>query len=109
MTGLILAIIIPIVAVSAYLLLGWRLALRALPRAWEKARRAWHYDDFALGSVKAQTLTMVLAWPVLLPVRAISDTMDRVVDEADPKVLARKLREREARIRELERELGIGS
>jgi hypothetical protein len=93
----------------AYLMLGGVLAVRALPRAWRRARQIWHFDGSTRDSVKAQTLVMVFAWPLLLLVRAISDTVDQVIDEADPKVLAGKLRDREARIRELERELGIGS
>ena len=98
---------IAIIAVCAYLIAGWRIAIRQLPRAWASAREAWSYDDTQLGSVKGQTLGMFLFWPVYLTVRRISDRLGDVAGKGDPVALARKVAERDERIAQLERELGI--
>lgn len=99
------AFLIVLASIAAYLGIGWLLAKRDMPRAWARARQYWTFDDgYARRSVVKQTAAMVTLWPVVRPARAI----DRVVDDADPKVRERELREREAEIRRMERELGIG-
>jgi hypothetical protein len=94
-------------SVAAYLVAGWRIAIRNLPRAWAAARRFWKMDDSIRGSVKAQTVVMILFWPVYLPALAIGRRLDSAVDAGDPQALREKLAERDARIAQLERELGL--
>ena len=90
-----------------YLAAGWFIAVRNLPRAWAHARRDWYFDSGITGSVKTQTVAMCLFWPLYLPLAVLSDHLTHVVEAADPEVAAEELRKQRARIKELERELGI--
>lgn len=94
-------LLVTLTGVAVYLAAGWRIAVRCLPRAWANARDEWGLcsEDFIRGSVKQQTISMFLFWPVYLSVRAASDRLGRVIDAGDPEKL-------KARIAELERELG---
>ncbi len=92
---------------AAYLIAGWRIAVRNLPRAWAAAARQWSVEDTIRGSVKGQTIFMTLAWPAYLTCLAISRRLDAAIDAGDPEALREKIAERDARIRELERELGM--
>lgn len=96
------------VAVGAYFAAGWRIAVNRLPKAWAIARREWSSEDTIRGSVKEQTVCMTLSWPIYLTWCAVSDRLGEVTEHADPVSLAAKIRERDARIAELERELGVG-
>lgn len=102
-----IAAIIALAAVIAYLLTGWRLAVRDIPQAWVRARRDWLEETNQRGSVKIQTAGMFLFWPALTVARMMSDRLGRVVDAGDPKRLAAQIAERDRRIAELESELGI--
>lgn len=94
-------LLVTLTGVAVYLAAGWRIAVRCLPRAWANARDEWGLcsEDSIRGSVKQQTISMFLFWPVYLSVRAASDRLGRVIDAGDPEKL-------KARIAELERELG---
>jgi hypothetical protein len=97
---------IVIVAVGAYLLAGWRIAVSQLPRAWAVARRDWPEARSQRGSVKAMTFFMFLGWPYYLAYLRISARLGEVADAGDPVALAAKVAERDRRIAQLERELG---
>lgn len=99
--------LIALAGVAAYLAVGWRMAVRGLPVAWANARREWHLEATIRGSVKAQTICMLLFWPVFLTVRAVSARLGTVIDAGDPVRLKAQVAERDARIAEMERELGI--
>jgi hypothetical protein len=104
------ALVVLLIALSGaavYLVAGWRIAVRNLPRAWEHARSEWGggFDsqmqrDLIRSSVRGQVVAMILFWPVILTYLALSARLDRAVDAGDPVRL-------KARIAELERELGI--
>ena len=104
MAGMValVVLLIALPGAAVYLVAGWRIAVRNLPRAWAKTRGEWGTlgEDYIRGSVKTQTACMFLFWPVYLTVTATSDRLGRVVDAGDPVRL-------KARIAELERELGI--
>lgn len=106
MTGWLVAAIV-LASIAAYLAMGWWLAMRDLPQAQIRARRHWHYNDTIRSSVKEQTVSMCLVWPVLSPLRAFSCRLDEAIDARDPDLLAAKVAERDQRIAQLERELGM--
>lgn len=89
-----------VLALAAYLLIGWRVAVRDIPNAWTRARRSW-YGTTARQSVQAQTFALILFWPVLGPVR----WMEHTIDENDPKAVQERLTAQERRTAELEAEL----
>ena len=93
-------LLIALFAAAVYLAVGWRIAVRSLPRAWANARSHWSFEDSARESVIVQTVCMFLLWPVYLSIRTASARLGRVIDEGDPERL-------KDRIAELERELGI--
>jgi hypothetical protein len=101
-----------ILGIAAYLAiyhtLGWHLARRDLPNAWRRARTDWHSGEVIKESVRAQTMCMILLWPVLAPARSLWGRFAQTVDATDPRERERKLAEREKRIAQLERQLGIG-
>ncbi len=101
-----ITLIITLASIIAYLTAGYRAALRNLPRAWAGARKQWGSWN-AEASVKGRTICMFLFWFFYIPGRAIGDWFNRVITDADPEVAARKMKEQQARIRELERELGM--
>lgn len=104
--------------IAAYFALGWWLAKRDLPRAWAVARKEHgDPDDRAIGDlnqkhalrdVKASTTVTLLFWPVALPARAFNGALTRTVTGHDPREQEKRIREQATRIKELERELGIG-
>lgn len=100
-----ITLIIALFSVIAYLFFGWVAALRNLPRAWAEAREHASYD--MTGSARARTLLMFLFWPFYIPGRAIGTVFFHVVDAGDPEVVAKKMREQQKRIDQLERDLGI--
>lgn len=109
----ILLIVLAILA--AYVGIGWWLAKRDMPRAWVRAREQWHTERIIRESVMAQTVCVTLLWPFVIPTRGALCILRGAVDRADPKMLEREmkardreLREREAKIARLERDLGIG-
>lgn len=92
---------------AAYLVIGWTLAMRDMPNAWSRARREWAIEEHVRDSVRAQTLLLVFGWPVLFPLGEFLSRLDSAMTERDPRVLKRRLDERDRRIAELERELEI--
>lgn len=92
---------------AAYLAAGWHIARKRLPRAWAKARENWHFDNSIRSSVRWQTIGTCLVWPAVLLWCAIAARMDQVIDAGDPVELERKIRDRDRRIAQLEREAGI--
>jgi hypothetical protein len=91
----------------AYLTVGWKLAMRDIPNARRRAEAAWHHSDIVRTSVKEQTVCMVLFWPLLLPWRRMNTKFGHVIDNHDPSAINEQIRERDQRIAELERELGL--
>jgi hypothetical protein len=69
----------------AYLATGWVIAVRDLPAAWRRAERV----AFSLGGrekyVKRQSIRMILAWPVVIPIRLVRTLFHGVVEAARPK------------------------
>jgi hypothetical protein len=103
--ALVLAAVLAVAA--AYLFAGWRIAMSQLPRAWETARQTWYAEDNIRSSVREQTWCMAFFWPLIMPSRVLSRRMDARIDRGDPVALARKVADRDRRIAQLERELGI--
>src|SRR6266496_4320474 len=101
-----ITLIITLASIIAYLTIGYRAALRNLPRAWAEARKQWGSWN-AEASVKGRTICMFLFWLFYIPGRAIGDQFNRVIRDADPQVAATKIKDHQERIRELERELGM--
>lgn len=52
-----------LMALVAYLIIGYALAIRNLPRAWQLARIKWQSKAYIRESVQSQTIAMVLGWP----------------------------------------------
>jgi hypothetical protein len=108
-------LLIVLATLAAYVGIGWWLAKRDMHRAWERARKQWSTEQNARGSVMEQTFAMAALWWFVIPTRAATRALGGAVDRADPKMREREmkareldLREREAKIARLERELGIG-
>jgi hypothetical protein len=93
-------------SLTAYLFVGWRIAMNQLPAAWTRARKEWHAEDMRRGSVRGQTTAVLFFWPLVLTARAIRGHLDQVIDARDPVALAAKITERDRRIAQLERDLG---
>lgn len=94
---------------AALALYGWagrRLAIKDSPPAWARARATWAASErYARSDVKAAAILMFLFWPVLWPARHLWASFD--VDRYDPVQQQRAIETQAARIRDLERELGI--
>lgn len=52
-----------LIALVAYLTIGWALAVWNLPRAWRVARAKWRSKAYIRESVQSQSVAMVLSWP----------------------------------------------
>lgn len=100
--------VIAFAALLAWLAAGRAIALRRMPAIWRKARAAWHFEDSIRGSVRGQVVCTVIAWPLVLLTAAVTVRIDRMADQGDPVELRRKVAERDRRIAQLERDLGIG-
>ena len=96
------------VLIFGYLAAGRHLARIKAPRMHRKAAANWGTPDNVADSVKTQALCWLLLWPAMLIGGAFSDYGDHIVEQDDPKRLKRLIEERDRRISELERELGIG-
>jgi hypothetical protein len=92
----------------AYSAAGVSLARWDRPAAWARARKDWHFEDSQRGSVRTQLICMLLFWPLLITVRMVLRKLDAFADAGDPRALREALAARDRRVRELERELGIG-
>lgn len=96
---------------AVYFAIGWKLAIRDIPNARHRAAAEYdrdYYADLADFSVKEQTICTVLFWPIAIPLRRFSSKLDRTIAHHDPVKLQAQISERDQRIAELERELGIG-
>lgn len=106
-------IIITLATITSYFTVGFTWSRRMLPKWWEIARREWRsysWDDdedstHQRSSVKEQFFWKAVTWPVFLTIHTID--LDRVIDSGDPRKLEARLKERDRRIDELERELGM--
>lgn len=107
MSALLIAVIV-VACCALYLFAGWRIAMSQLPRAWAAAREAWSTPDIIRSSVKYRTCFTIFFWPIVMPYRLASAGMDGLIDSGDPVELARKVADRDRRIGQLERELGMG-
>jgi len=106
--GAVLIPLLVIMLLAAYFWIGWRMAIAGLPAAWDGARRAWDLDSNQRIFVRGRMITTTFFWPLVLPGRAVIRKLDATADAADPVALAARIREQDARIAQLERELGIG-
>jgi hypothetical protein len=107
-TGWIIAACV-VAYLVAYFWVGWALARRDLPNAWQRARKEYAGLEYSTrSSVMEQTVAMALFWPLAIPIRRAHGFVTNAVEQGDPKVQAAKIAEQQAYIRQLERELGIG-
>lgn len=88
----------------AYFAVGWMLAVRDLPRIWERSRQRWTVESIVRSEVNAGTTMTLFFWPVRLPFIRVAKFADRF----DPKRIEAERREQDQRIADLERELRIG-
>lgn len=102
-----ITLISTLASIVFYFLAGWLAAVRNLPRAWAESRKQWKLEDLARDSVKARTASMVMFWPFYLPGRAIGVFFGHVIDAGDPEVIARKSKDQQVRIAQLEKDLGL--
>jgi hypothetical protein len=101
-------LIVALVCVVVHLVVGVRVAAGKSPAMWAAARERWTINEYVRSSVRARTLAMVLLWPALLPLGWLSGQLDQFADQGDPRLIREQVRQRDRRIAELERELGIG-
>lgn len=112
--------------VTLYFVIGFGLAKRDLPYAWDRARDQWSSVSSQVGFVKAAMLLMFFFWPIKIPVHLVNNFLGNAAVGADPKERERQLKERQrelemqehdAKVREIEQkryiksledELGIG-
>ena len=97
----------PAVSLMIYLVVGWQIAVHEIPVAWTRAREEWYSEDLQRESVCWQTIRVFFLWPVIFTVRRIRRRFDQAIDAGDPVALAAKVAERDQRIAQLERDLGI--
>src|SRR5699024_12650418 len=99
---------------TEYFTIGANSAWKLLPQRWEKARlkneTEWRgmkgtpiIERWIRQDVMAKTLGVLAVWPIMIAIHFFTTA----VDSADPRARKREMDEREKRIRELERELGI--
>ena len=109
MIGLIVA-----AAITGYFTIGAYSAWKLLPQRWEKARlkneTEWRgmegtpsIERWIRQDVMAKTLGVLAVWPIMIAIHFFTTA----VDSADQRARKREMDEREKRIRDLERELGI--
>lgn len=106
------ALVITLASIAAYFAVGWSLAKWDMPRVWTAARGEWSHDSSARESVVMCSLLTLAFWPVRLPLVLLWRSISHAVDRNDPSVVEADLRQqvddRDRRITQLERELGIG-
>lgn len=66
-----------------------------------------HHDGIYRRAVFISTWMMIFTWPVYGFVLGINARIDRTLNEADPVVQQRRIKEQQERIANLERELGV--
>lgn len=108
-------IVLGVVAyLTAYLCVGWRLMKWDMPALWERARKSngigvsgkFHdelFEKFVISEAHSGAVSTLLFWPIRLPFLLAMAVADRM----DPKRVEEQIRQNEARIAELERELQI--
>lgn len=98
---------VALMIVLAYFGIGFFWSYTMLPKWWKLARKKWNGYDAIRGSVKEQFILKAIVWIFILPFSYAS--LDKLIDNKDPKILAEKeeqKRKEEKRIaREREREL----
>jgi hypothetical protein len=94
---------------TVYFAIGWRLAIRDMPRLWAEQRSEHPIlnDRFHKSEVKERAVFMVLFWPIRVPLLAANRALTGLVDAHDPREQEKRVRDQALRIRELEHELGI--
>ena len=96
--------LIVIGSIFAYFAVGWLLAVKDMPQAWERARKSWSSPDNQRTSAHVAAAMTFLLWPFRWPFVALINTSDR----RDPLEIERQVAEQKRRIDDLERELRIG-
>ena len=92
---------IVLASVAAYFLIGWLLMQHDMPALWARARRHWCSEEHIVGQVHSGAVTTLLLWPFRLPFLLAAEAAVK----GDPARLEREIRERDAKITELERQL----
>lgn len=98
-----LTLVIVLASIAAYLFIGSKVAMGAVPQLWVRARKNWSTEHYVREAVVAGVVARWLCWPVMCAYELLA----RSIDARDPKEAERRKREMEARIAELERELGL--
>lgn len=106
MTALVVVAIV-LGCIAAYLLAGWRIAMKHLPQSRAQAIQAWSSEQNRRESVRARTACILFFWPFIMTVRAACGRLDEAIDSRDPVALAAKVAEKDRYIAQLEREAGI--
>lgn len=110
MTSLAVSVV-AVLLTCGYLAIGYRCAIRNLPRSIRRAGKEWGWDDigtpYARGDVRIGFITMLLFWVVRIPMNAVSNNLDSVIDQHNPEAMEKRVAEQDQRIAELERELGM--
>jgi hypothetical protein len=96
-------------SIFAYILIGGLVAKASLPALWRRARGHWdgsyfRDENWARGDVVTAAVCRALFWPVM----GLYEILARSIDRSNPFEMERRLKQQEARIRELEHELGVG-
>lgn len=103
----------------AYLLIGWRIAVKDMPRAWEATWQEhpdkpddsdWYrrlQAKYRQRDVRENTWTLILWWLYVTPYRRLQGAVDRAAAAQDPREAARRIAEQADYIHKLEAELGI--
>lgn len=100
-------IVLAVTALLAYLITGWRRAVRRLPLTWAQARKTWNAEDNQISDVKLITGCCVFFWPFILLHDIISPRMTAAVLHGDPVQYEKEIARRDARIAQLEKDNGI--
>jgi hypothetical protein len=95
------ALLITLTSIFSYFGIGYWLAVRDMPNLWARTRKQWSYEDTRWSAVQGGTVLTFFLWPFRWPLVLLFNTADR----RDPERLEKEIRERDARIAELERRL----
>lgn len=99
-----ITVAIVVLGIFLYVGIGIAAAIWDAPRVWAAARARWTMEQHVRGDVNVATACMILFWPFRVPYAV---TMRRVL-AADPAQLQKQVEEHLQRVKQLERELGIG-
>lgn len=90
-------------SILAYFVIGVLLAIHDMPQIWVRVLKEGGSYSSKRSMVQCGTTFTVLLWPIRYPLVKLFDVADR----KDPAEIEKQMREQQARIDELERELRI--